>query len=116
MEKGENARNEHFPFLTMFSYIPGTVNITLKLFTTQARLLTTLYNKPFENIVGKGENAGNQHFLLFPQCFLPFPKQVSFFSVTFILSSANAFNLDQSKILSFGKETHKFEGQNFIVG
>ena len=23
-----------------------------------------------ENIVGKGENAGNQHFLLFPQCFL----------------------------------------------
>ena len=23
-----------------------------------------------ENIVGKGENAGYQHFLLFPQCFL----------------------------------------------
>ena len=23
-----------------------------------------------ENIVGKGENAGDQHFLLFPQCFL----------------------------------------------
>ena len=22
-----------------------------------------------ENNVGKGENAGNQHFLLFPQCF-----------------------------------------------
>ena len=22
-----------------------------------------------ENFVGKGENAGNQHFLLFPQCF-----------------------------------------------
>ena len=22
-----------------------------------------------ENIVGKGENAGHQHFLLFPQCF-----------------------------------------------
>ena len=30
------------------------------------------YKKPFENIVGKGENAGNQHFLLFPPCFLPF--------------------------------------------
>ena len=29
----------------------------------------------FENIVGKGENAGNQHFLLFPQCFLVFPEQ-----------------------------------------
>ena len=23
-----------------------------------------------QNIVGKGENAGYQHFLLFPQCFL----------------------------------------------
>ena len=22
-----------------------------------------------ENVVGKGENAGYQHFLLFPQCF-----------------------------------------------
>ena len=22
-----------------------------------------------ENVVGKGENAGDQHFLLFPQCF-----------------------------------------------
>ena len=29
-----------------------------------------LRNKSFENIVAKGENAGNQHFLLFPQCFL----------------------------------------------
>ena len=28
--------------------------------------------KPFENIVGKGENAGlDQHFILFPQCFHP---------------------------------------------
>ena len=25
-----------------------------------------------ENIVGKEENAGNQHFLLFPQCFQKF--------------------------------------------
>ena len=36
--------------------------------------LWALYKRPFENIVGKGENAGNQHFLLFPQCFLPFTK------------------------------------------
>ena len=28
-----------------------------------------------ENIVGKGENAGNQHFLLFPQCFLLYKRQ-----------------------------------------
>ena len=29
----------------------------------------TSVKKPFENIVGKEENAGNQHFLFFPQCF-----------------------------------------------
>ena len=37
------------------------------------------YKKPFENIVRKGENAGNKHFLLFSQCFLPSPKQISIF-------------------------------------
>ena len=36
--------------------------------------------KPLENIVGKGENAGYQHFLLFPQCFLPIPKLPSVFN------------------------------------
>ena len=60
--------------------------------------------KPFENIVGKGENAGDQHFLLFQQCFLPVQKTNFNFSVRSILSSANAFNLDSSKILLFGKE------------
>ena len=32
-----------------------------------------------KKIVGKGENAGNQHFLLFPQSFVPFPKQILVF-------------------------------------
>ena len=36
--------------------------------------------------------------------FSTFPKQNLNFSFTFVLLSANAFNLDQSKILSFGKE------------
>ena len=31
-------------------------------------MLMSVYDKA-ENIVGKGENAGYQHFLLFPQCF-----------------------------------------------
>ena len=35
--------------------------------------------KPFENRVGKGENAVIHHFLLFSQCFLPFPIQISIF-------------------------------------
>ena len=47
------------------------------LFTTQSRLLTTLRERLFENIVRKEENAGNQHFLLFPQCFLLFTKQIT---------------------------------------
>ena len=47
--------------------------------------------------MGKGENAGNQHFHHDPQCFQPYQGQ----------KFANAFNLDQPKILSFGKElTH----------
>ena len=29
-----------------------------------------------ENILGKGENAGSQHFLLFPQCFQKLPPRV----------------------------------------
>ena len=45
--------------------------------------IPTIYDlgkkKPFENTVGR-ENAGNQHFLLFPQCFVfPFPTQISIF-------------------------------------
>ena len=59
--------------------------------------------KPFENIVGKGENAGNHHFLHFPTIFSTRPNTDFNFSVTFILWSANAFNLDQFKKLLFGK-------------
>ena len=39
----------------------------------------TLKQRAFENIVGKGENAGNQHFLLSPQSFLPFQNKISIF-------------------------------------
>ena len=31
----------------------------------------------FENIVRKAENAGNQHFLLFPQCLPPHHEKVA---------------------------------------
>ena len=48
---------------------------------------------PFENIVGEGENAGYQHFLIFPAMFSTHPKKNFSFSFTFILSSANAFIL-----------------------
>ena len=62
--------------------------------------LTTLGKKPLKNIVGKEKkNAGNQHFLLFSQCFLSFPNQISVFQQN--LSYVNAFNLVTSKILLF---------------
>ena len=41
--------------------------------------LTTQKMWPFENLMGTGENAGNQQFVLFPQCFLTFPKQAGVF-------------------------------------
>ena len=39
-----------------------------------AKMMIYVFNRP-ENIVGKGENADYQHFLLFPQSFKgPFPR------------------------------------------
>ena len=40
--------------------------------TLKRRFLKTLWET-------EKNNAGNQHFLLFPQCFQPFPKQISSF-------------------------------------
>ena len=59
----ENAGKKHCFFYNVFKTL---------LFTTQSQLLTTLKEMAFQNTVGKAENAGIQHFLLFPQCFLPF--------------------------------------------
>ena len=38
-------------------------------FTMQSWVETTLQENTFENIVGKGENAGNHHFLLYRTMF-----------------------------------------------
>ena len=37
--------------------------------TNVAKMTISLYDR-VENTMGKGENAGYQYFLLFPQCFL----------------------------------------------
>ena len=68
-----------------------------ELFITQSRLLTSNGKKSFESIVGKGENVGNQHFLLFLQCFLPFQRQIPLVKTHQTLSSALALNLDIPK-------------------
>ena len=48
------------------AFADDKINVTKKLKFVMGRV---------ENIVGKGENAGDEHFLLFPQCFqkLSFP-------------------------------------------
>ena len=63
-------------------------------------ILKILRNKNFKNIVGKGENAGYQHFLFNLQSFLSF--QIDF-NILAIFSSASAIALN-SDILSVGKE------------
>ena len=67
-----------------------------------AKGLTTQKKKPFENIVGKGENAVTSIFSFSHNVFYLSPR-IFLFLIIFILSSANAFNLDQSKNLSFSK-------------
>ena len=84
MGKGENAGYQHFLlFQQCFqkaSYI-GSLKVRIewkrvKFYTTQSWLLTTLKKEPFESFVRKEENAGNQHFLLFSQCFLLYQEQI----------------------------------------
>ena len=43
--------------------------------TTQCQM----EKKLFENNVVKGENAGIQHFLLFPECFLSYQRKIASF-------------------------------------
>ena len=52
-----------------FFLVPG--EIREKILTLYYTIMTfnDLYKKPFENNVGKGENAGNHHFPLFPTLF-----------------------------------------------
>ena len=76
---------------------------TILSFTPESQVFTTLEKKASENIVGKGENAGNQHFLLFQQCFPTFPNKSPFFCSPFC-HLQNAFKLDWSIILLFGKD------------
>ena len=52
------------------------MSLYLKPFTTQSRPLTTRIGGLWKNMVAKGENSGDQHFLHFPPCFL---KQIPTF-------------------------------------
>ena len=74
----------------------------------------TLGKKPFENIVGKRENAGNQHFLLLPKCLLSISNTNFHLDYMYIeMSSANTFKLDWSQFLSLGYRVNSTKHQNF---
>ena len=61
----------------------------------------TLNQKAFENIVGEGENAGNQHFFHFPYCFYCIRENIILIALN--LLCANGFYLVTTKILLFAK-------------
>ena len=50
--------------------------------------------KPFGNILGKGENDGNQYFLLFEKCFLTLSRVKLIIYITFNQSSAKCFQFE----------------------
>ena len=75
------------------------------LFTTQSGLLKTLKKELFLlKILSEKERKLETCIFSFPTIFYTHPKKNFCCEVAFILSSANAFNLDQSENLSFGKE------------
>ena len=55
---------------------------------------------PFENIMGKEENAGSQHFLHFLQCFLPYQRQIPSFKPQVIV--CKVLKTDLSRIFFLG--------------
>ena len=95
MGKGQIARNEQFllfpqcflPIWQTFCHFHQVWNCRLQALSVWKSLkfvvwerVKSFLNKPwflrvcsksFENTVGKGQIAGNEQFLLFPQCFLP---------------------------------------------
>ena len=65
--------------------------------------------RAFENIVGKGEIACNDQFLLFPQCFQLNQITVSPFVHIFDIKSLFAAELEEPKIGISGKGFKSFE-------
>ena len=61
-----------------------TVWLRVNSLPQQSRLLQPVDKKGFKNIVEKGKSAGNQHFVLFPHCFLSFHAQITIFELRLI--------------------------------
>ena len=82
------------------------LSLHLKFFTMTIYSIDTLFKASrtaFENIVGKGEIAHNEQFLLFPQCFLLNQIIVSPFIHIFEVVSFLVAELEEPKIGLSGK-------------
>ena len=75
LDKMEFMDSDNYVMTCLVSHITDTFNP----FPNKPWFLPVCKNKSFENTVGKGEIARNEQFLLFPQCFLPFWKNVFHF-------------------------------------
>ena len=72
-------------------------------FTPSILILTHQQQTAFENIVGKGEIAHNEQFLLFPQCFLLNQILASPFVHIFHIISLFAAEFEEPKMRISGK-------------
>ena len=66
-------KNKILDWTKMKAFAEENINVALTLYY----MILTFNDpekKPFENNMEKGENAGNQHFLLFPTMFSSLPK------------------------------------------
>ena len=72
-----------FLFTPMENILSAIGKTSLTLYHT-IKIFDDPEKEVFWNIVGKGENACNHHYLLFPQYFLPFLNQISKLSFTII--------------------------------
>ena len=110
--KGEISCYMQFLLLktSVFERLVLQTNKSIGLFRNGLTLYHTIltFNDPkkeaFWKHCGKRRKCWKPAFSPFPTMLSTLPKANFKFSVTFILSSANYFNLDQSKILSFGRE------------
>ena len=112
-------KNIRCPWLTLISVFRRD-RADMKSLTLQHTIPT--FNDPKEERFGKhhgrlwkGENF-NQNFILFPKMFSTLSRGEIIILTTPILLSANAFNLDQAKVLLFGKELTHYQTTKFCTG
>ena len=62
------SKNKFQPFSHIYIVVCERVHFEPVLLFVVSKMMIFVFDR-IDNIVGKGENAGHQHFLVFPQCF-----------------------------------------------